>query len=61
MQLLIQLKEAKPVVPQQITIHKEELPKMREKYDLELFVYQLEAALVSAEIPRHKWKRYLHS
>ena len=41
MQLLTQLKEAQPVIPQQITIHKEELTKMQEKDDLELFVYQL--------------------
>ena len=34
---------------------------MREKDDLELFINQLEAALVTSEVPRHKWKRYIHS
>ena len=34
---------------------------MRERDDLELFIHQLEAALVASEIPRHKWKRYIHS
>ena len=59
--LLAQLKEAQPTVPQQITIHKEDLPKLREKDNLELFIHQLEAALVASEVPRHKWKRYIHS
>ena len=34
---------------------------MRERDDLELFIHQLESALVASEIPRHKWKRYTHS
>ena len=60
-ELLAQLKEAQPVVPQQITIQKEELPRMKDKDDLELFITQLEAALVASEIPKNKWKRYIHS
>ena len=34
---------------------------MKETDDLEIFVTQLEAALVTSDIPRDKWKRYLHS
>ena len=34
---------------------------MRERDDLELFIHQLEAALIASDIPRHKWKRYIHS
>ena len=34
---------------------------MKEKDDLELFIHQLEAVLVVSEVPRHKWKRYIHS
>ena len=34
---------------------------MRESDDLKLFIQQLEAALVASEIPRHKWKHYVHS
>ena len=60
-ELLAQLKEAQPVVPQQITIQKEELPRMKDKDDLELFITQLEAALVASELPKNKWKRYIHS
>ena len=48
-------------MPQQITIHKEELTRLREKDDLELFIHQIEAALVTLEVPRHKWKAYIHS
>ena len=32
---------------------------MNEKDDLDLFVQQLEAALVSPDIPRDKWTKYL--
>ena len=59
--LLAQLKEAQPAVPQNITIQKEELPKMKERDDIELYVDQLEEALVASTIPERKWKTYLHS
>ena len=60
-QLIRQLKEAQAAVPQQITIQHHKLPKMNEKDDLELFIQQVEAALVSSDIPRDKWTNYLHS
>ena len=34
---------------------------MKESDDLESFVYQLEAALVSLNIPRDEWRQYIHS
>ena len=60
-QLLVQLKEAQPVVPQRITINKDELPKMTQKDDLDVFITLLEDALEDAEIPRDRWKKYIHS
>ena len=60
-ELIAQLKAARPVVPQLITIHEENLTRMREKDDLELYINQLQAALVASEVHRHKWKRYIHS
>ena len=48
-------------MPQQITIQNKKMPKMMDKDDLELFIQQLEAALVSSDIPRNKWLKYSHS
>ena len=33
---------------------------MKQDDDLESFVYQLEAALVTLDIPRGEWKQYIH-
>ena len=60
-QLLVKLKEAQPVVPQRITINKDELPKMTQKDELDVFISLLEDALEDAEIPRDRWKKYIHS
>ena len=38
-ELLTQLKQAQPAVPQQVTIQQQKLPQMREKDDIELFVH----------------------
>ena len=49
LQLIAQLKEAQPAVPQQVTMQNHKLPQMNEKNDLEVFVNQLEAGLVSSD------------
>ena len=49
-QLLVQLKEAQPV------LNKDELPKMTQKDELDVFIPLLEDALEDAEIPRDGWK-----
>ena len=51
MQLLQQLKEAQPVVPQQVHINQHKLSQMMDKDDLEVFIRQLEIALRTANIP----------
>ena len=59
--LLTTLRVAKPAVPQRVTINNHNVPQMKESDDLESFVLQLEAALVSLKIPREEWRQYIHS
>ena len=60
-QLITTLKEAQPAVPQRITINNHKVPQMKEGDNLESFIYQLEAALLSLKIPRDEWRPYIHS
>ena len=61
LQLLAQLKDTQPAVPQQVTVQNHKLPQMNERDEVDIFVQQLEAAMVASDIPRDKWKRHLHS
>ena len=60
-QLLTQLKEAQPTIPQQVTINQHKLPMMTKDDDVEIFVRQLEVALRTARVPQDKWKQSLLS
>ena len=61
LELLAQLKEAQPAVPQQVTINQHKLPLMTKEDDLEIFVRQLEVALRTERIEQGKWKQSLLS
>ena len=61
LELLAQLKEAQPVVPQQVHINQHKLPLMTDKDDMKVFLRQLEIALRTAHIPQDKWKQHLLS
>ena len=57
--LMVELREAQPVVPQTVQIMQHKLPTMTESDDVEEFIRQLEVALKSSNFPRDKWKHYL--
>ena len=59
--LLVTLKEAQPAVPQKVTINSNRLPVMKDHDDIEIFIPQFEAALISMKVPRDEWKGYIHS
>ena len=58
-QLMLQLRESKPAVPQTVQITQNKLPTMTESDDLEAFVTQLEIAMKSVGLPRTKWKHHM--
>ena len=58
-QLIRQLKESQPAVPQNVHIQQTKLPTMNESDEVDVFVSQLEIALKLARIPRSRWKHNL--
>ena len=61
LQLIQQLKEAQPVVPQQVHVNQMKLPMMTDNDEVEPFLRHLEIALKTALIPEDRWKQYLLS
>ena len=59
--LITTLKAAQPAIPQKVTINSNRLPAMKEGEDIEVFLPQLRAALVSLNIPVDDWKGYIYS
>ena len=55
-QLIIQLTDTRPTVPQTVNVSQTRLPLMKESDEVEIFVNQLEIALKTGGIPRNKWK-----
>ena len=57
--LLTTLRAAQPAVPQNVSISKLNLPKMKDTDDPVVFIRYLETALVRARIPQDQWKDHV--